>query len=70
MNPITLSKTDLHKYPHLKERVQEEDPTVEKVPTPRYYRSMMEYREKYRTLLAGVIGTCIGVVITVIAMVI
>lgn len=67
-SPFILTKNDLSRYPHLKEKVQEE--TQEKTITPRYYKQMMEYREKYHTLLAGIIGTAIGTVITVAVMVI
>jgi hypothetical protein len=67
-SPLILTQRDLNKYPHLKEKVQDE--TQEKVITPKYYKSMMEYREKFHTLLAGVIGTAIGTVITIVVMVI
>lgn len=67
-SPLLLTKNDLLKYPHLKERVENEDHVPEKRST--YYRQMMEYREKFHTLLAGVIGTAIGTVITIVVMVI
>jgi hypothetical protein len=67
-SPLILTKNDLLKYPHLKERVENEDHVPEKRST--YYRQMMEYREKYHILLAGILGTGIGAVITVVAMVI
>lgn len=66
--PINLTKNDFARYPHLKEKVQDEE--TEKTGTPRYYKSMMEYREKYHTLLAGIIGTAIGTVITIVVVVI
>lgn len=67
-SPLILTKNDLLKYPHLKERVDKEDMVPEKRST--YYRQMMEYREKYHILLAGIIGTGIGAVITVISIVV
>lgn len=67
--PAHLTKNDLLRYPHLKERVQEDQPE-EKKSSPTYYRQMMEYREKYHILLAGIIGTGIGALITVIPIVV
>lgn len=67
-SPLILTKNDLLKYPHLKERVDKEDMVPEKRST--YYRQMMEYREKYHILLAGIIGTGIGALITVISIVV
>lgn len=63
--PAQLTKNDLLRYPHLKERVQEDHPE-EKKSSPSYYRSMMEYREKYHTLRAGVVGSAIGGVLMTI----
>lgn len=63
--PAQLTKNDLLRYPHLKERVQEDQPEEKKAP-PTYYRSMMEYREKYHTLRAGVVGSAIGGVLMMI----